>query len=164
MTKTAFNRAYGTDLPQWNWLELPEQKADLRAFGIAMRGSASLQLHDALLECTCRKTSFFSLQIILRDFRRPDISGTHQSPKVYIVSSQQRLASDRPAAWIWEGKVSDKASGVIARTWPPRIGILRYTVLGARRVDQLTVKSAAAMSTQFAAAQSDGDKRVVESV
>ena len=74
---------------------------------------------------------------------------------MYIVSSQQRLASDRPAAWIWEGKVSDKASGVIARTWPPRIGILRYTVLRARRVDQLTVKSAAAMSTQFAAAQSD---------
>lgn len=51
VTKTAFNKAYRTDLPQWTWFELPEQKADLRAFGIAMRGSATLQLHDALLDC-----------------------------------------------------------------------------------------------------------------
>ncbi|TCD71006.1 hypothetical protein EIP91_000504 [Steccherinum ochraceum] len=47
---TPFNRSFQTDLTFWEWLELPENKHELRLFSMAMRGASKLFPSDAILK------------------------------------------------------------------------------------------------------------------
>ncbi|KAI5123841.1 hypothetical protein M0805_009133 [Coniferiporia weirii] len=48
--KTAFNVAFGTDLPIWAWFEKPENKHHLQIFSLAMEGGTKLIPQDAVLK------------------------------------------------------------------------------------------------------------------
>ncbi|THH26378.1 hypothetical protein EUX98_g7811 [Antrodiella citrinella] len=48
-TDAPLNRAFRTDLTVWEWLELPENKHDLRFFSMAMRGNSKILPADAIL-------------------------------------------------------------------------------------------------------------------
>ncbi|EJD53030.1 S-adenosyl-L-methionine-dependent methyltransferase [Auricularia subglabra TFB-10046 SS5] len=41
-SKTAMNRAFGSDVDYWSWLELPEQRPRLLRFGMAMHGAKQM--------------------------------------------------------------------------------------------------------------------------
>jgi len=45
-----FNRAFNTDLTIWDWLEQPEQHYNLRRFGVAMQGVATMQPASTILD------------------------------------------------------------------------------------------------------------------
>lgn len=48
-TKTAFNRAFQTDLPYWTWLSSPENAYLRERFAIAMEGVSKLNPPSAIL-------------------------------------------------------------------------------------------------------------------
>lgn len=50
ISKAAFNRAFNTELPLFEWLEKPNNEAALRAFSIGMTGTDKLVPPDTLLE------------------------------------------------------------------------------------------------------------------
>lgn len=47
--KTPFNKAYKTDLATFDWLDQPENKADLQLFSLAMVGGTNLSPPDVVL-------------------------------------------------------------------------------------------------------------------
>ncbi|KAJ7455082.1 S-adenosyl-L-methionine-dependent methyltransferase [Mycena latifolia] len=49
-TKTAFNRAFKTDLPFFEWYDLPEQTHRMARFGIAMDGGSRLAVPDTIIQ------------------------------------------------------------------------------------------------------------------
>ena len=48
VAKTAFNRAFRTELSMFDWLNLPENKRALKTFSMAMPGVAKLLPKDNL--------------------------------------------------------------------------------------------------------------------
>ena len=48
VTKTAFNRAFKTEFPLFEWFNQPENKLPLKAFSIGMTGTSKLVPQDNL--------------------------------------------------------------------------------------------------------------------
>lgn len=46
----ALSKVFDTDLPLWEWLELPENKHELKLFAMAMQGFSRLLPADAILK------------------------------------------------------------------------------------------------------------------